>query len=286
MPWIQLKLNTTGANAEDLSDALMEAGAVSITFQDTHDTPVFEPLPGETRLWGDTDVIGLFDAETDMKEVVAILENHPLLGAGFAHKIEQLEDKDMTRIIYHGKQYIAKLTLGSSLIACLQSLLQLAQLLLYLSPYGCAVLPVKADLGSLALQLIGTQQRRQSLRYAVQYMLALLFFLLFDSLPIYQHIIAVVDMCVTENMRMPADKLIYNLVDNVLQIKAACLLCHAGMENNLHEQVAKLLTHAVNIVSIHSLQIFVNLFNHIAADRFVCLLSVPMGSRQAHAGCA
>ena len=53
MPWIQLKLNTTGANAEDLSDALMEAGSVSITFQDTHDTPVFEPLPGETRLWGD-----------------------------------------------------------------------------------------------------------------------------------------------------------------------------------------------------------------------------------------
>ncbi len=33
MPWIQLKLNTTGANAEELSDALMEAGAVSITFR-------------------------------------------------------------------------------------------------------------------------------------------------------------------------------------------------------------------------------------------------------------
>ncbi|MDU5731231.1 MAG: 50S ribosomal protein L11 methyltransferase [Citrobacter freundii] len=97
MPWIQLKLNTTGANAEELSDALMEAGSVSITFQDTHDTPVFEPLPGETRLWGDTDVIGLFDAETDMKEVVAILEQHPLLGEGFVHKIEQLEDKDWER---------------------------------------------------------------------------------------------------------------------------------------------------------------------------------------------
>ena len=106
-------------------------------------------------------------------------------------------------------------------------------------------------------------------------MLTLLFFLLFDSLPIYQHIIAVVDMGITENMRMTADKLIYNLVDNVLQIKAACLLCHAGMENNLHEHVAKLLTHAINIISIYSLQIFVNLFNHIAADRFVCLLSVP-----------
>ncbi len=94
----QLKLNTTGANAEeDLSDALMEAGAVSITFRIPTIRQYLEPLPGETRLWGDTDVIGLFDAETDMNDVVAILENHPLLGAGFAHKIEQLEDKDWER---------------------------------------------------------------------------------------------------------------------------------------------------------------------------------------------
>ncbi|ACT08645.1 ribosomal protein L11 methyltransferase [Dickeya chrysanthemi Ech1591] len=97
MPWIQLKINTSGAHAEQLGDALSESGAVSVTFQDTHDTPVFEPLPGETRLWGDTDVIGLYDAETDMAEVVAILEQEPLLGAGFPHKIEQLEDKDWER---------------------------------------------------------------------------------------------------------------------------------------------------------------------------------------------
>ncbi|VFS61484.1 Ribosomal protein L11 methyltransferase [Leminorella grimontii] len=47
MPWIQLKLNTTGANAEDIGDALVESGSVSVTFQDTHDVPVFEPLPGK-----------------------------------------------------------------------------------------------------------------------------------------------------------------------------------------------------------------------------------------------
>ncbi|QDX31666.1 50S ribosomal protein L11 methyltransferase [Dickeya poaceiphila] len=97
MPWIQLKINTSGAHAEQLGDALSESGAVSVTFQDTHDTPVFEPLPGETRLWGDTDVIGLYDAETDMVEVVAMLEHEPLLGTGFQHKIEQLEDKDWER---------------------------------------------------------------------------------------------------------------------------------------------------------------------------------------------
>ncbi|MBF7996503.1 50S ribosomal protein L11 methyltransferase [Rahnella laticis] len=97
MPWIQLKINTTGENAETLSDALIDSGAVSVTFQDTHDNPVFEPLPGETLLWGDTDAIGLYDAETDMEEVVAMLENEPLLGKGFVHKIEQLEDKDWER---------------------------------------------------------------------------------------------------------------------------------------------------------------------------------------------
>ncbi|CDH07416.1 50S ribosomal protein L11 methyltransferase [Xenorhabdus bovienii] len=97
MPWIQLRLNTTGQQAEALGDELMESGAVSVTFQDSHDTPIFEPLPGETRLWGDTDVIGLYDAEMDMKAVVSQLEQIPQLGKGFLHKIEQLEDKDWER---------------------------------------------------------------------------------------------------------------------------------------------------------------------------------------------
>lgn len=33
MPWIQLKLNTTGANAEELSDALMEAVLFPLPFR-------------------------------------------------------------------------------------------------------------------------------------------------------------------------------------------------------------------------------------------------------------
>lgn len=97
MPWIQLRLNSTGLQAEALGDELIESGSVSVTFQDSHDTPVFEPSPGETRLWGDTDVIGLYDAETDMKMVIAQLENSPLLAKGFIHKIEQIEDKDWER---------------------------------------------------------------------------------------------------------------------------------------------------------------------------------------------
>lgn len=98
MPWIQIKLNATAENAEAIGDMLIEeTGALSATFLDAQDTPVFEPMPGETRLWGDTDVIGLYDAEADMDFVLNMLNNSPLIATDFAYKIEQLEDKDWER---------------------------------------------------------------------------------------------------------------------------------------------------------------------------------------------
>jgi len=97
MPWIQLKLNATSANAEDIGELLMSNEALSATFTDAHDTPVFEPLPGETRLWGDTDITGLYEADADMQAIVEVLKKSPLLADDFAYKIDQLEDKDWER---------------------------------------------------------------------------------------------------------------------------------------------------------------------------------------------
>ncbi len=98
MPWIQIKLNATDTNAEQIGDMLMEqTGALSVTFLDAKDTPVFEPLPGETRLWGETDVIALYDAEVDTALVIEQIKNSQLLEANFAYKVEQLEDKDWER---------------------------------------------------------------------------------------------------------------------------------------------------------------------------------------------
>lgn len=98
MPWIQIKLNASDKNAEQIGDMLMEnTGALSVTFLDAKDTPVFEPLPGETRLWGETDVVALYDAETDTKQVLNQIADSDLLEDGFAHKVEQLEDKDWER---------------------------------------------------------------------------------------------------------------------------------------------------------------------------------------------
>ena len=97
MPWIQLKINTTNQYAEQFSDLLEESGAVSVTFQDTYDNPVFEPLPGETRLWGNTDVIGLYDADIDTYQLISMLQASPLFSDEITYKIEQLEDKDWER---------------------------------------------------------------------------------------------------------------------------------------------------------------------------------------------
>lgn len=98
MPWIQIKLNATNENAEPIGDMLMEeTGALSVTFLDAQDTPVFEPLPGETRLWGDTDILALYDAETDSNLVIEQIKASNMLAEGFAYKVEQLEDKDWER---------------------------------------------------------------------------------------------------------------------------------------------------------------------------------------------
>ena len=95
MPWIQIRLYATAKNANKLSNMLMGQGAQAVTYMDAHDNPVYEPLPGETKLWGETLVTGLFDAETDPAPIIAFFQRH--FGKQMPYKVEQLEDKDWVR---------------------------------------------------------------------------------------------------------------------------------------------------------------------------------------------
>ena len=71
MPWHQITLTTPSNQADALEDTLLELGAVSVTMQDAADVPVLEPLPGETPLWPEVNVVGLFehDSDTDLIDV-------------------------------------------------------------------------------------------------------------------------------------------------------------------------------------------------------------------------
>ena len=98
MPWLQLRLNADESTAEKYSDWLSACGAQAVTFIDAHDTPIYEPLPGdEVIYWHNTVVMGLFDASHDMDKVLNYLRSIHPDKANMAYKLEQLEDKDWER---------------------------------------------------------------------------------------------------------------------------------------------------------------------------------------------
>ena len=96
MPWLQLIIQTDQQYVESLSDFLTELGALSVTYQDAGDQALFEPPVGETPLWSDTLLTGLFATEQDIDHIAAQLRDQ----AGphiHAMRTELLEDKDWVR---------------------------------------------------------------------------------------------------------------------------------------------------------------------------------------------
>ncbi|WP_444891436.1 50S ribosomal protein L11 methyltransferase [Microbulbifer sp. DLAB2-AA] len=96
MPWLQLRVDTDRAQADKIENALLFAGAVSVTLQDNADQPILEPGLGEVPLWDQTRVTGLFDAEVDTAVTEAKAASYlcELLPNA---RWDQLEDKDWER---------------------------------------------------------------------------------------------------------------------------------------------------------------------------------------------
>lgn len=96
MPWLQVRLAITPEQAETYEDALLTVGAVSVTFMDAEDQPIFEPDLGTTPLWSNTHLLALFEADADLEMLPAQLqlmtgEPAPEL------QIEPIEDQDWER---------------------------------------------------------------------------------------------------------------------------------------------------------------------------------------------
>ena len=95
MAWLQLRLDTSPGQVERLEELLMATGAVAVTLEDNADQPVLEPGVGETPLWGQTRLTGLYPADTDMATVLQAFPEDDLVAA--SHRIEILEDRDWER---------------------------------------------------------------------------------------------------------------------------------------------------------------------------------------------
>ncbi|MBB6520993.1 50S ribosomal protein L11 methyltransferase [Pseudoteredinibacter isoporae] len=92
MPWLQLKIDSDRSHAEAIEDLMLATGAVSVTLQDNADQPILEPALGETPLWQETRVTGLYEADIDTKAISGFFAEQNITG-----RWEQLEDKDWER---------------------------------------------------------------------------------------------------------------------------------------------------------------------------------------------
>ena len=93
--WLQLTLSAREHSPEQLEDAFLAAGAIAVTLSDAGDQPVLEPGPGETPLWADTQVTGLFNPQTDIETVKTRLRQQ--LGELHETCLQALGERDWER---------------------------------------------------------------------------------------------------------------------------------------------------------------------------------------------
>ena len=100
MPWLQLFIHCTKPEAHNTENALLKAGALSVTLQELipegeAEKPILEPGLNETPLWDRIKLTGLFDAGCDTTKSIDTISQQ--LKKTPQYRWEQLEDKDWER---------------------------------------------------------------------------------------------------------------------------------------------------------------------------------------------
>lgn len=97
--WKQLTIKTylsDDSQIEQIEDFLLNEGALSTTFSDNQDDPVFEPELNTIKLWPNTNITVLFEFGTDVDAIVDSLKQELNLEQ-LDHIIEEIADQDWTR---------------------------------------------------------------------------------------------------------------------------------------------------------------------------------------------
>jgi len=94
MPWQQLHIRCEKSQAELAETLMLEANALSISLDDAGDQPLFEPLPGESPLWDDVIVTGLFDGDCNLETLSQDIANDVVATRVWTSRVD---DKDWER---------------------------------------------------------------------------------------------------------------------------------------------------------------------------------------------
>ena len=104
MSWLTLTVDADAADAESLSESLMELGALSVDVHDAQagtvgEQPVFgEPDEPPPSLWEHNRITALFPVDAPVEEILRQAAQAAGLAEAPAHRIETLADDDWVRL--------------------------------------------------------------------------------------------------------------------------------------------------------------------------------------------
>ncbi|MBT8084058.1 MAG: 50S ribosomal protein L11 methyltransferase [Woeseia sp.] len=97
MDWRQFVMDLGPLPPAAVEDVFTRFGAQAVTLSDAGDDPVLEPGVGETPLWSQTRITGLFSPDADFSALCDALSDEFALPALPPHRIEPLADRRWER---------------------------------------------------------------------------------------------------------------------------------------------------------------------------------------------
>ena len=97
MNWQQFVMDLDGLDADAVEMVLERHGAQSVTLTDAGDRPVLEPAPGETPLWSQSRITGLFAADADIDALIGDIETTFQIDRCPEHRVETIADRAWER---------------------------------------------------------------------------------------------------------------------------------------------------------------------------------------------
>lgn len=97
MSWLQVRLAITPEQATYWEDTLLALGAVSVTYMDGEDQPIYEPDLGTTPLWSKTHLLALFDQQGHSQASLEQQLAERCAKDALQYQVEQLPEQDWER---------------------------------------------------------------------------------------------------------------------------------------------------------------------------------------------
>lgn len=95
--WRQFVMDLDALDPDVVETIFTRHGACSVTLTDAGNNPVLEPGPGETPLWANSRITGLFSPDADLQSLCDTLIAELNLQQLPAHRTEDLPDRDWER---------------------------------------------------------------------------------------------------------------------------------------------------------------------------------------------